>query len=177
MKAKTLSIMLLSAALLAFAPGQAAWADKDGGHMCKSCQMKGKGGGHEADSIKDKFFRKAHFYLDKKAELGLTEEQVSKIENLKLSLKKDLIRNEADVEVLALDIKAKLMEDKVNASDVNGLIDKKYDLKKDAAKKTVSAFAELKTVLTDDQKTKAKGLWGAMDKGGEHKHDKHDKKK
>ncbi|UCG35279.1 MAG: hypothetical protein JSW17_00325 [Candidatus Omnitrophota bacterium] len=114
---------------------------------------------YKPQDLKDKFFFKAMHILKNKEELGLSSRQVDKIKDLKLTTKKDLIRKDAEVEILALDIKAGLYEERVNLKAVNELIDKKYDIKRAKAKALVAAYVELKDVLTKAQKEKLKGLW------------------
>ncbi len=161
-KEKLLSLLLALTIMAGFSAP--VWADKGKDGLCKMCAM-GKMN-HKADkeghgeSLEDKFAYKVDFYLNEKAELALSEEQVSKIKELGLALKKDLIMSNAEIESTALDVKAKLMEDKIDTAAVSALIDKKYELKKVAAKRTVAAYADLKTVLTDEQKAKAKEFWG-----------------
>ncbi|MBI4309348.1 MAG: hypothetical protein HY591_03350 [Candidatus Omnitrophica bacterium] len=160
MKKEKAFVLLLVLALMA-GFSTPVWADKGKNGPCKMCAM-GKmndKGGH-GESTKDKFFDKAHFYLKNKSELALSEEQIKKIKELKLGLKKDLTMNDAEIKLAALDVKAKIEEDRIDTAAVNTLIDKKYELKRAAAKRTVTAYAELKTVLTDEQKMKAKEFQG-----------------
>ena len=70
------------------------------------------------------------------------------------------------IEVVALDIKAALWQEEVDAAAVNKLVDKKYELKKAKAQALVSAYAELKSMLTKAQKDKMKELWKKGEKGG-----------
>lgn len=109
--------------------------------------------------LKDKLFRKAHFILKNQEELGLSDEQVKKIKNLKLEAKKDLIKKKAEIDVIAVDIKAKMWEDAVDTEAVNKLIDQKYELKKAKTKSLMEAYAALKSILTEEQKKKLKDLW------------------
>jgi len=107
---------------------------------------------------KKKFFQKAHFVLKNEEELGLSDKQAEQIKNLKIKTKKDLIRKKAEIDILAIDIKAEMRKDPINTNAINKLIDKKYGLKKDKAKALVSAYAALKNTLTAEQKTKLKDL-------------------
>ena len=120
--------------------------------------------GHKKD-FGGKVFHKAHFLLKSKEELGLSDKQVKKIKDLKLEAKKDLITKKAEIEVLALDIKAKMHEEKIDTKAINKLIDKKYELKKAKSKSLVGAYAALKNVLTKEQKKKLKGLYKKCKKG------------
>jgi len=118
----------------------------------------GKEKGHHF-SLEDKFSKKAHFILKNKEELGLSDEQVKQVKDLKIKTKKNLIGKKAEIEILGLDIKAAMWSDPLDVNTVNKLIDKKYDLKKDKAKSLVGAYAALKGLLTEEQKEKMKGLF------------------
>lgn len=178
MKKIQLAMMLLMAVVLA-AP-VTSWANPS----CPMCKgMKGEGNRHisAGGSLDGKVFHKAKFLLKKQEELGLSEEQVSRIKEIKMALKKDLITRKADIEVAGIDIKAALSADKLDAEAVNTLIDKKYELKKQKAKRTVEAYAQLKDVLTAEQRSQIKDMWkakksskhnGSWDKQGHYKHKK-----
>ena len=133
----------------------AAFADTHGESMKKEYQHKE----YKPQDLEAKFFHKAHKLFKNKDELGLTEKQVDKLKDLKVRTKKDLIRKNADIEIIALDIKSQLYGEKVNVKVVNDLIDKKYEIKKAKAKALVAAYAELKDVLTKAQKEKLKELY------------------
>ena len=104
------------------------------------------------------FFFKAHLALAKAKELGLTEDQVSKIKALTYNLKKSLIKEDADIKSLGLDIREAITKDTVDTNAVNSLIDQKYVLKATKAKETVQACANFKKILTKDQYDKLKEM-------------------
>lgn len=149
---------VLAALLMAAAPASLA------GGGCGHC---GKGGG----DLKSKFFHKAHYIMSNAEELGLSEEQVKDIENLKYDVKKDMIQRGADIEVLGIDIKRLLMDKNINVETVNKMIDQKYELKKEKSKALVAALAELKNSLSDEQYQKLKDMWSGK-KTGYHGKDK-----
>ena len=78
---------------------------------------------------------------------------------IKLNSKKDTIEKTAEIDILALDIKAGLYGDTVDSAQLGALIDKKYKIKAEKAKATVGAYAALKGVLTEAQKEKMKELY------------------
>ncbi|MBU1061454.1 MAG: hypothetical protein KJ957_02085 [Candidatus Omnitrophica bacterium] len=121
----------------------------------RSCE---KMEGYHGD-LEGKFSHKAYFILKGQEELGLSDEQVVKIKDLKIETKKELIRKEAELDILALDIETELQKDTVNRDVVDKLIDRKYDIKKEKAKFLVNAYATLKGLLTTQQKDKMKELW------------------
>ena len=110
-------------------------------------------------SLECKFFKKAKLMLSYKEELGLSDEQIKKIKALKLETEKSLIKTDAEIDVIALDIKAEMWMDPLDTNAVNKLVDKKYELKKGKAKSLVAAYAELKGILTEEQKAKMKELY------------------
>ena len=118
----------------------------------------GKAKGDKWD-LEKKFSHKAGWILKSQEDLGLSDEQVKKIKALKYETQKDLIRKKAEIEIIAIDIKAKLHEDTIDTASINSLIDKKYDIKKEKAKSLVAACIALKATLTEEQKAKLKDLW------------------
>lgn len=128
------------------------------------CPM-GKGGfmsGHGKMACgmdKDKmFFKKAHMVLENADELGLASDQIEKVKALKYSVAKRTIKEDAEIETLALDIKEALGKDEVDINVVNKLVDQKYTLKAQKAKEEISAYADLKKILSPDQQKKVKEM-------------------
>ncbi|NQT46560.1 MAG: Spy/CpxP family protein refolding chaperone [Candidatus Omnitrophica bacterium] len=118
----------------------------------------GKSEGHHKD-FGEKFSLKAHLILKNEEELGLSDDQVEKVKTLKLKNKKGLIMQEAEIEVLSLELKSKMWSDEIDTSAINKLIDQKYELKKAKAKSSVEACVALKKILTKEQKAKLKALY------------------
>ena len=150
-----------------------ALANHGGG---KSCPMSGGGkcsaggGGYQKGGGLDQMFcMKAHFILANQEELGLTDDKVAAIKALKVDTKKSLIKQNADIEIAAIDIKSALHQNPIDTAAVNKLIDQKYELKKAKAKTLVDALAKLKGMLTQDQYNKLKEIWGGKGKGKHHK--------
>lgn len=84
---------------------------------------------------------------------------MEKVRTLKHRTKKELIMQEAKIDVVKVDIKANLYEDVIDTEATNALIDRKYELKKAKAKFLVGALAELKGILTEKQMASLKDLW------------------
>ena len=112
---------------------------------CDGGRKKSKG---HHQNWEDKVEAKAHMILMNKDELELADEQVDKVKAAKRKAKKDLIKQNAEIEIIALDIKAKMWDEVVDTEAINTLIDKKYELKKEKAKSLVASYAELKSILT-----------------------------
>jgi hypothetical protein len=90
--------------------------------------------------------------------LGLSEDQMAKIQSLKTSAKKDIIKQDAEIDLITVDIKSKLHEDKIDKKGIEKLIDQKFDLKKAKAKMLIGVCAELNNILSGEQKKKLNGM-------------------
>ena len=114
--------------------------------------------------ITDKFMKKTHFLLEHKSDVGLTDDQVKTIKELKLQMEKDSVRQSSDMKTFILDLKSKLSEDKVDVAGANALIDKNFTSASAAAKSNLAAYAKLKSLLNPDQIKKMKALHEQMEK-------------
>tara|TARA_B100000315_G_C14311680_1_gene466665 strand:+ start:224 stop:679 length:456 start_codon:yes stop_codon:yes gene_type:complete len=114
--------------------------------------------------LEKKVLWKAHFFLKNQDELKLSDEQMRQIKDLKVSVKKDLVKRKAEIDLIKIDIKSALYEETINTEAINKLIDQKYDLKRSKAKYLVSKYAALKSILTDEQAKEVKALWKKCDK-------------
>ncbi len=124
---------------------------KDGGH------------GHKY-GLEEKVFKKMHLALKNQEQLGLSDEQYDKIKTLKINTKKDLIKRHAEIDLIGVDIKSKLWDETIDVKGINKLIDEKYNLKKEKAKALIAVYAQLKTILSKEQKEKFKKLMQYRDK-------------
>jgi hypothetical protein len=122
------------------------------GTDCDCKKMKHK------DNIEKKVFKKLHVIMKNKDELKLSENQIAEIKKLKVNAKKDLIRKKAEIDVISVDIKSKLWDETIDVSGINKLVDQKYDLKKEKTKSLIAACAELKKILSKEQKEMLKEL-------------------
>lgn len=114
--------------------------------------------GHKRSDIAGSFFRKAGFLMREKESIGLSEDQVQAIRNLKLETVKSLIRNKADIKILDLDIHSQLHQDKPDVASIQKLIDSKYEAKKAFDKSMVDALVKLQAVPNDKQQEALKNL-------------------
>ena len=103
--------------------------------------------------------KKARFLLEHRSDLGLTDAQVKTIEDLKLQVEKDVVRQKAEQRVFKLDLKSKLHQDKIDVEGTNAMIDQNFSSLSAAAKSNVEVYAKLKETLTVEQKAKIKEIW------------------
>ena len=128
----------------------------------------GYGGGSHHQGMRDsnqdqcpvgaKVARKLQFLLKNEKELGLTQEQIKAIRDLKLQFEKDSVRQNADKQTFMLDLKSKLEEDKIDVGGTNALIDKGFASMAASTKSNLEAYAKLKSTLTADQSAKMKEM-------------------
>ncbi len=129
----------------------------------------GKKGMGYGGGLHGMFFMKAHFMLIHGEQLGLSEDQMRQIKDLKVEVKKYLVSRDAEVELKAIDINAALHESPVNTQAISALIDEKYALKSAKAKYLVDAIVKLKSMLSDEQMSMLKSMWkGSKAKYGHH---------
>lgn len=115
-------------------------------------------------NFEEKFEKKLKIIFSNEDELGLTEAQMAKIKDLKIKTKKDLVKVNAEIDLVALDMKAEMWKDSADINVINKLIDKKYDLKKQKAKSLVAACMGIKDILTKEQQAAMKKLYKKCDK-------------
>ncbi len=116
-----------------------------------------KKGSHHGD-MKERFFKKAHMILKHQEELALSEETTEATLALKLKTKKEIIKKQAEIDLIAVDIKSELYADAIDLDRLNGLIDAKYAVKAEKAKAIAAAYAELKAQLSEAQWDTLKAL-------------------
>lgn len=107
------------------------------------------------------FNYKVSFILMNSKDLGVTDEQMMKIKDLKYRIEKSLIMKKAEIEATDIDIMQAFGKDDIDVMAIGKLIDKKYDAKKMQAKELVDACATLRMILTTDQQKKIKDMWSA----------------
>ncbi len=105
-----------------------------------------------------KIFCNLHLVMANQEKLDLSDDQVAKIKQLKISTKKDLIKRDAEIDLITVDIKSKLWEDKIDKESISKLIDQKYELKKEKAKSLIDAYAGLKNILSVEQNKKLNNI-------------------
>jgi len=150
-------IIIISVCSLLICLPLCAFADECAMDKCNKIMMHEKS--WSGMSIEDMAFHKAHFILANASEIGLNDEQVEKITMVKYNAKKNLIKVNADIEAVVLDIKQLLGKAEIDSTAVNGLIDKKYSLKAKKAKDLIQACLDIKKILTSEQYKKLKDLY------------------
>jgi hypothetical protein len=95
---------------------------------------------------------KAHMIYENGEEVGLSAEVVQKAKDLKMQAKRFNVTKDAEIEMAALDVKEALYKKgDVDLKKVDALIDAKYALKAEKAKRLAAIYVELKTLATPEQ--------------------------
>ncbi len=105
------------------------------------------------------FFHKSHMILRYEQELGLSEEQVERVKTIMAETQKRLIRDEADIDVLSVDLMRELHKATIDVQTARSILDKQYEVKKGKAMALVQSLADLKATLTPEQYAKLKELY------------------
>ncbi|MBD3263777.1 MAG: hypothetical protein GF375_01590 [Candidatus Omnitrophica bacterium] len=154
---KIVSIAVLSIFLIT----SSSYAKAKRGSVCRMGGMHGGmyEGKDKGMDLEDKFFKKVHFIFAYEDDINLSDDQKEMIINEKFDLKKDLIESKRQIEMIIADVKREFIRDDLDIGTINSLIDRKYDIKKEKAKRVVSAYQNLKNILSADQYNKLKDLW------------------
>lgn len=136
-----------------------------GTKKCEKSEMKcsGKGSASECPII-SKFMKKAHFFLENKSEIGLSDAQVKTIKGLKSQVEKSAIRMSADMQIHMMDLDEKLSEEKVDVEGISAMVEQGMSGMGAAVRANIQAYADLKAVLTPEQMAKAKEIWSGKKK-------------
>jgi Spy/CpxP family protein refolding chaperone len=86
--------------------------------------------------------------------LGLDEKQKEAIREIGSTLKKEIIRKRADIQVARIELKDILRQDNVNMSEAEAKLKQIASLRTDVGLLRIKAMEEIKSKLTPEQRTK-----------------------
>ena len=119
----------------------------------------------EGKGVEEEFTDSVKRVLARGDDLKLSDGQVDRIKSLMADVKKRMIKQNADIQALTVEINTMSWEAPFDVGEVNELVSEKYHLQKEKAQYLVSAYSRLSKILTDEQREKA-GLTGLP--AGEH---------
>ena len=90
--------------------------------------------------------------------LGLSDEQIKKLDNIKRKYSKDIIKQDAEMKIAEIDLGALLKESEINLSEVNEVLKKVESTETQIRYLRIMAFVEARKILTDEQKNSLKKL-------------------
>lgn len=109
--------------------------------------------------IESMYFHKVHFYLQHKNEIGLADDQVEKIKAIKFDVKRAMVDTNAQTELAMIDFEQELHKDAADLKKLEAAINQKMAAKTAIYKTAAKAILDTKTVLSTDQRAKAKELY------------------
>jgi len=145
MKKLTLAVMLVFGLML---------GNPTGAQACPKCSQDS---GKNACKIA-KLKKEAVLLLTHKEHLALTDEQTNKIKDVKHQAMKDIIQQNANIDVIMIDVQSAMWKEKIDLEQVNKLIDSKYGAKVKIAKAYVKAVSDIQSVLNDEQRKKVQEI-------------------
>jgi len=100
--------------------------------------------------------------LSHKDELGLSPDQVRKLEHLRDDFQRQSIRNDADLRIVELDIAGLLEREPVEMAKLEGKIREAEKFRADIRIARIRAIEQARAMLTTDQKKKLEDLHRSM---------------
>jgi len=98
--------------------------------------------------------------------LGVNEDQLAKIKDIKHKAIKELIQLNADKEIVMVDLESAMRGDLIDIAVINKLIDAKYTAKNKTAKTYVKAISDIQKVLSKEQRALWKEMCAKSELGG-----------
>jgi Spy/CpxP family protein refolding chaperone len=99
--------------------------------------------------------------LQHRADLGLTPEQVTRLEGLRDGFAREAIRRDADIRIAELDLGALLEQDPLDMTKVEAKVRELAQLQADLRVARLRTIEQGKALLTPDQKTRLQAVLGA----------------
>ena len=96
--------------------------------------------------------------LQNSDKLGLSDEQIKKLDNIKRKYSKDIIKQDAEMKIAEIDLGALLKESEINLSEVKEALKKVESTETQIRYLRIMAFVEARKILTDEQKNSLKKL-------------------
>ena len=107
----------------------------------------------------DKFFQKAYFIEAHEDPLRLSDAQLEMLRDLRREVRKRLIRENAEIEVLSIDILETIRENPVDVKAANSALENFYELQRKKSQGLIESYASLKNILNDEQYQKLNRIW------------------
>ena len=95
-----------------------------------------------------------------KEDLGITDQQETRLRAIKIAFKKERITRQAEVDLAKVDLHALLHNDQSTMAQIEAAIKKVYGLKADLRLASIKARREAKAVLTPEQQKKMRSMHG-----------------
>jgi Spy/CpxP family protein refolding chaperone len=101
--------------------------------------------------LESNFYNQTHKILEHNKELALSDDQIKEIKSIKKQVKKDLVKQDADINALEVEINTLMWEAPLSLAETNALVDEKHELTKKKEKYLITYYDKLNKVLTEEQ--------------------------
>jgi len=167
----------LAAAMVLGLGGQAVWADEEAGY--RKGPEAGQGmGGHRMGGHHETTGHYLRHLLRHHKEIGLTDDQVTKLKTIQLELDRTRIKTEADIQIAERELTALLEDEKTDPAAIEAKVKQSASLQVGLRMTAIKAKREATALLTPEQRAKEKaeheqmmlqhrppGMGGAMGHG------------
>lgn len=154
---KQSTFLILSIALAsALMTSPMVWADDGARCHGNKAHMVSRHGGHGDGNMTAHLLR---HLLQNKQELGLTEEQITKLRTVALDADRARIRAEAEVKVSERELRAMTWDEKTQLPAIEAKVKEKESFDATVRIIGIRAGRELMGVLTPEQQAKQKAMW------------------
>jgi hypothetical protein len=125
---------------------------------CWQQDMHGRQGGIMPQMIVHTAFREISGYQINAAALGLNEEQLQRLGDIKENLTASMIRTHADLQIGAIDLRRAMTREMPDVAAADKIIDRQSGMWSKLQKTAIKAAAEARNILTPQQRQQAKKL-------------------
>jgi Spy/CpxP family protein refolding chaperone len=129
------------------------------------CQQMGQGRGGMMGMARERMGHHKRWFqcgvslmLQNADKLGLSDEQIKNLYDIKRKYSKDIIKQDAEMKIAEIDLGALLKESEINLSEIKEALKKVENTKTQIRYLRIMAFVEARKILTDEQKNSLKKL-------------------
>ena len=97
--------------------------------------------------------------------LGLTDDQISKIQNIHTDFRREQIKTGSEIQLAQLDLRQEMMKDNPDASKVGTIIKRINGLQAEVQIAAMKSWIAARNVLTPEQRQKCKSMMKSMMQG------------
>lgn len=144
--------------------GQTAWADEEAGYR-KGHETEQSMGGHRMGGHRASTGHYLRHLLRHQKEIGLTDDQVTKLKTIQLELDRARIKTEADIQVAERELAALLEDDKADLAGIEAKVKQSASLQVGLRMTAIKARRDAMALLTLEQRAKEKAEHEQMMQG------------
>ena len=110
------------------------------------------------EEMESRFYRTVQLVIDNGKELGLSDEQTAKLKKLSTDVQKEMIRRDAGIKTLKVEIDTFMWESPFDQDSINNLVAERHHLEHEKDVYILSSFTKLNNILNEEQRSKVNDL-------------------